>query len=974
MNDDIRVVHHKDSGRMAENALRQRIDERTQLNEHKPEDVLRDTDATTMQDVATQEQRQTELLRFEENTPSYPQYEEESDPFETVFAQTGFEEPPIAPEPEPDRGLKPESREPLNNTDLKTEGTRAVASTLIADQSGKAGQAAPESASVQPVFTNPGTESPPESRSTEVQSSGQDYVTNRHIVPDISQPETAYENADSLFQTIYSETPFSQDTQRLPEQPAYPASTGGRNPDSHFRAVIKEPDNRSQSDADPLAAMLSQQLLDNARRESGAMEPQITGNDFVTNRHKVPDDSAGRYSTRPVQSSVQREAENRSHAADSTDPTAVTKSQRLLDKARQENRLPTAADNLVTDRHKVGEDARAQGRNAGSRSEGRGASGDLEEPLTMHTTQVLLDKAKRKDRIDRMLNDNPEHNIDPDAVLKPSGDQPPGLLDAGAPEESARTPSASASRLLKGPAALLALGGRAAAGALLSSQLYEHQEGADADSQSILNAAKDGGRGVRTLRRGIRKLQRRRTTQRAAQTGRAAAQAADEAVKKAAENGGKKLFGAIAEGAKELLAAVGALVGGAVTPIIVVILAILMVIVMFMSIFTSMVGSPYGIFFVKEQQQELEFSTAISRITSDYFSTIYEREMSKDYESVEVDCGITDSNQTWKEIVAVYAVDVCKQGLDAITMDQEHYEILKDVFWDKISISFSETSRTERVETVVREAHTERETHYYDPMGYEVPSPVAGGSSQTVTINVPAEIEVSYVTYITLHIKVEEKSLDALKAARGFDEGEKRTVDDLLAEPDTLWASLEEDFTNLIITGSGDDGGEVGAIDVTAYATVGETVFRALIQEGYTPQAACGILGNIQQECSMNPKCVTGNAYGLCQWLGDRKAKLMRLRGYSSASVQTGFMISELRSDTWIWHTFGGEVNHRYAGVHITSLSQFKRCSSVRAAAGAFCICFERPGEFPGNKWYEARLNYASQWYRYAQSHWMGTN
>ena len=215
MNDDIRVVHHKDSGRMAENALRQRIDERTQLNEHKPEDVLRDTDATTMQDVATQEQRQTELLRFEENTPSYPQYEEESDPFETVFAQTGFEEPPIAPEPEPDRGLKPESREPLNNTDLKTEGTRAVASTLIADQSGKAGQAAPESASVQPVFTNPGTESPPESRSTEVQSSGQDYVTNRHIVPDISQPETAYENADSLFQTIYSETPFSQDTQRL---------------------------------------------------------------------------------------------------------------------------------------------------------------------------------------------------------------------------------------------------------------------------------------------------------------------------------------------------------------------------------------------------------------------------------------------------------------------------------------------------------------------------------------------------------------------------------------------------------------------------------------------------------------------------------------------------------------------------------------------------------------------------------------
>ena len=591
----------------------------------------------------------------------------------------------------------------------------------------------------------------------------------------------------------------------------------------------------------------------------------------------------------------------------------------------------------------------------------------------MHTTQVLLDKAKRKNRIDRMLNNNPEHTIDPDVVLKPSGDHPPGLLDAGAPDESARTPSASVSRLLKGPAALLALGGRAATSALLTSQLYEQQEGADADSQSILNAAKDGGRSVRTLRRGIRKLQRRRTTQRAAQTGRAAAKAADEAVKKAAENGGKKLAGAIAESAKELLAALGALVGGAITPVLVVILSILLVIVINMSIFTSIVGSPYGIFFVKEQQQELEFSTAISRITSDYFSRIYEREMSKDYESVEVNCSITDSDQTWKEIVAVYAVDVCKQGMDAITMDQEHYEILKDVFWDKISISFSETTRTERVETVVREAHTETETHYYDPQGYEVPGPVAGGSSQTVTVHVPAEIEVSYVTYTTLHVTVREKSLGALKTARNFDEGEKKTVDDLLAEPDTLWASLKEDFTNLIITGDGDDGGAVGAIDVTAYATVGETVFRALIQEGYTPQAACGILGNIQQECSMNPRCVTGGAYGLCQWMGDRKANLMRLRGYSTASVQTDFMISELRSDTWIWRTFGGEVSHTYSGVHITSLSQFKSCTNVRAAAGAFCICFERPGEFPGNKWYEARLNYASQWYRYAQSHWMGT-
>lgn len=120
----------------------------------------------------------------------------------------------------------------------------------------------------------------------------------------------------------------------------------------------------------------------------------------------------------------------------------------------------------------------------------------------------------------------------------------------------------------------------------------------------------------------------------------------------------------------------------------------------------------------------------------------------------------------------------------------------------------------------------------------------------------------------------------------------------------------------------------------------------------------------------MNPNCQSGGAYGMCQWMGGRLTNLKRLANYQTAAVQTGFMISELRSQTYIWTTFGGEVSHTYNGVRITSLSAFKSCTNVKAAAGAFCICFERPGEFPGNQWYEARLRYAQQWYSYAQSHW----
>ncbi|GEM_PF-4420917 len=902
MSDDIRVARHNgDSGRMVENALRQRFDERTQLNEHHADDVLRDTEATSMQDVATQEQRQTNLVHFEEEPAYSSSYGEETDPFETIFASTGFEEPAAHESEQANR------KDALKEPEKVIPGADAVAARTTQDNAGKAGVTEPD-----PVRTQ--TPNLPT-------NAGDNFVTNRHKVwepsTDCPQPESGSQWTEpsapqkDYFDTVYSGSPFGYESSPSAQTEQF-FNPNGRVPEGELRSIQRNADSqtRSADASDPLAALAAQHLLDNAKKSDQSTAPLSDGDNLVTNRHKVQD---GSRASRQGQETLSRSAQ----------------------------------------------------------VEGRGTGTDLSDPLAMHTNQVLLNKAQRKSQIDRMLSDNPEHNIDPDSVLKPSGAEPVALLDGAVSAAQARTISASAGRFLKNQGQrLLRLGVRSSAAAVMDSQLFSQQEGADADAQKTLDAAKDGQRGVRTLRRGLRMIQKRQAAGRAAQASRATAKAADTAVKKAAEGGTKKLFGAIAEGTKEMIAALAALVGGALTPVLVVVISILLVVVLFMSIFTSMVGSPYGIFFVKEQQQELEFSTAINRITNSYFSQIYEREMSKDYESVEVNCEIADSSQTWRKIVAVYAVDVCKQGLDAITMDEEHYNILKDVFWDKISLSFSETSRTERVETVVREAHTETETHYYDPMGYEVPSPVTGGTSQTVTVNVPAEIEVSYVTYITLHVNVREKSLDELKAARNLDEGEKKTVDDLLAESDDLWATLEEDFTNLIITG--DSGGSVGAIDVTAYATVGETVYRALIREGYTPQAACGILGNIQQECSMNPRCVTGGAYGLCQWMGGRKTNLMRLRGYATASVQTGFMISELRSDTGIWRTYGGQVHHTYAGVHINSLSQFKRCTSVRAAAGAFCICFERSNEFPGNQWYEARLNYASQWYRYAQSHWMG--
>jgi hypothetical protein len=579
------------------------------------------------------------------------------------------------------------------------------------------------------------------------------------------------------------------------------------------------------------------------------------------------------------------------------------------------------------------------------------------------SSALLLKKAGQKSKTDRMLNDNPNHEIAPDVLLNRSeAGNADMLLGADRNAATARTAASSASRFLRqGSKSLLKLGARAAASAVISSQVTEKMEDSDTDAQKVLQQYEKSVRGVRSLSRSIQNRKRKQAEKRAAQAGRFAGRAATDTAGKAAQQGGKKLATVAAETIKETAASIAAFAGSAIVPVLAVILSILLVVMIFMSMFTSIAGSPYGIFFVHEQQQNMEFDTAVSKVTNSYYNKIYEQEMSKDYEEVEASCAITDSEEVWKEITAIYAVDVCKEGLDAMTMDKEHYEILEDVFWQKVSVSFWDSSWTERVETEVSPAHTETVT---------TTDPVTGAVTIT-QVNIPAEMEVTYVVHRTLHITVSAKTLDQMKNRYGFTDGEKQTVDDLLAEGDDLWSSLTPDFTNLIISSNSEEGGTVGAVDVTAYSTVAETVYRALIEHGYSKQAACGILGNIQQECSMNPDCQSGGAYGMCQWMGSRLENLKQRSGYQTVSVQTSFMIGELSSQTSIWSTYGSEVNHTYNGVKITSLSAFKNCTNVKAAAGAFCICFERSGEFPGNQWYEARLNYAQQWYSYAQSHWV---
>lgn len=420
-----------------------------------------------------------------------------------------------------------------------------------------------------------------------------------------------------------------------------------------------------------------------------------------------------------------------------------------------------------------------------------------------------------------------------------------------------------------------------------------------------------------------------------------------------------KLRQAAIKAVKDLVSFVSATIASTFGPLVVGAAILVTIVVVLLNVFTATTEGPFGLFFVTESEQELEMSAAISRLTNSYYSKFYDILLAQDYDELEAVCSITDSDEAWKNILSLYAVEVCKEGKSPAVMDEEHYDILEKVFWEYIHINFhTSVSYDEYTENDAGDDEGTTTETVLDEFGNEI------------EVEVPTTPVTTRVEFKTLTITISTSSVEEVAANLGFTEEEIASVQELLDEGEQTWAALVELFQNLIISVDGTP----GSFDVTAYSDVAETVFRACVEAGYSVEAACGILGNIQQECSMNPHSSSGGAFGLCQWMGGRLNALKRLSDYSSAETQTGFLLYELNRYTSWWTTYGREVNHTYKGKKITSLSDFKECNDPEAAAGAFCIVFERSGEFPGNKWYEARLKYAKSWYEYAQSHWLSAS
>jgi len=149
-----------------------------------------------------------------------------------------------------------------------------------------------------------------------------------------------------------------------------------------------------------------------------------------------------------------------------------------------------------------------------------------------------------------------------------------------------------------------------------------------------------------------------------------------------------------------------------------------------------------------------------------------------------------------------------------------------------------------------------------------------------------------------------------------------------------------------------------------------EQVFNYLKQNGFTDEAACAVLGNIEQESGFDTTRMQGDgpAAGLCQWENFRMKSerwknldnFAKARGkeWTDLSCQLDFMIYELS---------GGELAaKKLKAMYPNGFEGLKEDTDINQATYNFCFSFERPDHQKANLEvrYAAAHRYYNQFHR----------
>lgn len=129
--------------------------------------------------------------------------------------------------------------------------------------------------------------------------------------------------------------------------------------------------------------------------------------------------------------------------------------------------------------------------------------------------------------------------------------------------------------------------------------------------------------------------------------------------------------------------------------------------------------------------------------------------------------------------------------------------------------------------------------------------------------------------------------------------------------------------------------------------------FNYFVEKGLTPEQSSGIVGNLAQESTINLDSSIENsigAFGIAQWLGSRRTDLNKFAKDNNRQPDE----FNLQLD-FIWHELNTTEKRAFKAL--------KQTNTPQAAAEVFVNKFERSGEKKGDKGFDRRVNYASQFY-----------
>ena len=243
----------------------------------------------------------------------------------------------------------------------------------------------------------------------------------------------------------------------------------------------------------------------------------------------------------------------------------------------------------------------------------------------------------------------------------------------------------------------------------------------------------------------------------------------------------QQLVKAVAQAAVKAVHSIGAaLVGGMSGMLLVPLVVVLLV--------GGLLSSPLGIFFSGEAESTMTLQQVMSELNTAFSDRITEIENANANDDLRQD----GQRPLWKDILTIYAVKTTtdpENPLDAVSMDEEHAEVLCSIFWDMTVIEFTTETYTEEI-TV------------------EVPTEDSTDEDGMVE-------ETQTVERTRLVISISGKTAQQMAEEYGFDEKQLGYITELLSEEySDLWASLSvpgvgsDDIVAVALSQVGNVGGQ----------------------------------------------------------------------------------------------------------------------------------------------------------------------